>query len=257
MGREPGRSYQAEALIIRRADLGEADRLITAFTPGMGKLRAVAKGARRPKSKLGGNVELFTCSLLQISRARSLDIITQAQAIENFLPLRDSLELTSCGFYICEVIDAFTEENVEDRELFELALDTLRQMAQSGEGGRALRYFELRLLDHMGYRPQLERCTTCGTVLLPEANYFSPAQGGALCRDCGYPDMTARPLSLNALKVLRFWLSADIATAMRVKLDTALAQELKALLRDNLKYILERQLKSIDWLDRLSNGHTT
>jgi DNA repair protein RecO (recombination protein O) len=256
MGSDPSRTYQTEAIVIKRTRFGEADRLIIAFTPELGKVRAIAKGAMRPKSKLGGNVELLTYSLLQMARGRNLDIITQAQAIENFLPLRESLELTSYGFYICEMIDNFTEENVDDRGLFDLTLDTLRQMSDSGEGERALRYFELRLLDHLGYRPQLGRCTACGRQLAEEANYFSPLQGGVLCRDCGYPDMTASTLSVNALKVLRFWLQCDTSTAMRVKVDLELARELKGLLREYLKYILEKQLKSIEWLDRLTNGQT-
>ncbi len=258
MGSAPSRTYQTEAIIIKRTKFAEADRLITVFTPELGKVRAIAKGAMRPRSKLGGNVELFTYSLLQIARGRNLDIITQAQAIENFLPLRDSLELMSYGFYVCEMIDAFTEENVDDRELFDLALETLRQVSATGEGERVLRYFELRLLDHLGYRPQLKKCTSCGRQLIEEGNYFSPLQGGVLCHDCGYPDMTARALSVNALKVLRFWLQSDTATAMRVKVDMELARELKGLLREYLKYILEKQLKSIEWLDRLlANGQQT
>jgi len=246
-----GRNYQTEAIIIRKYRFGEADRLLTLYTPEYGKVRAIAKGAMRPGSKLGGNVELLTHSLLLLARGRNLDIITQAQAVENFLPLRESLELTSCGFYLCEVIDAFTEENVEDRELFDLALETLRRMAEEGDGEKVLRYFELRLLGHLGYRPQLGRCTTCSTQLSEEACYFSPLQGGVLCRDCGYPDMTARPLSVNALKVLRFWEQTGANNAMRVKVDAELARELKGLLREYLRYILEKQLKSIEWLDRV------
>jgi len=255
MGSEPSRTYQTEAIVIKRTKFGEADRLVTFFTPGLGKVRAIAKGAMRPRSKLGGNIELLTYSLLQLARGRSLDIITQAQAIENFLPLRESLELTSYGFYIAEIIDAFTDENIEDQELFDLALDTLRRISSGGEGERALRYFELRLLDHLGYRPQLGKCTSCGRQLAEETNYFSPLQGGVLCCDCGYPDVSARQLTVNALKVLRFWLQAGADTAMRVKMEAELARELKGLLREYLRYILEKQLKSIEWLDRLiSNG---
>lgn len=253
------RVYQTEGIIIRKYKFGEADRLLTIFTSDCGKVRAIAKGAMRPKSKLGGNVELLTHSKLMLARGRNLDIITQAQAIDTFLPIRDSLELMSCGFYLSELVDTFTEENVEDRELFRLFLNTLRELSEAREGDRILRYFELRLLSHLGYRPQLQRCSNCGKELLPEANYFSAAQGGALCRDCGYPDMAARTLSLNALKVLRLWLKCDFETARRVRLTPELTREIKNIMRENVKYVLEKQLKSIDWMDKLAaeGNHTS
>jgi len=251
------RVYQTAGIIIKRHKFGEADRLLTLFTTDCGKVRAIAKGAMRPGSKLGGHVELLTHSQMMLARGRNLDIITQAQAIDNFLPIRDSLELMSCGFYLSELVDAFTEENVEDRELFDLFLNTLLELAEAKDGERILRYFELRLLSHLGYRPQLQKCANCSKLLLPEVNYFSPAQGGVLCRNCGYPDMGARTISINALKVLRFWLRCDFATASRVKLSTELTGEIKGLMRENIRYILEKQLKSIEWMDTLANGNVT
>ncbi len=245
------RSYQTEAIIIKRTKFSEADRLLTLFTLDCGKVRAIAKGSRKPGSKLGGNVELLAHSQLMLARGRNLDIITQAQAIDNFLPVRESLELMSAGFYLSELMDNFTEENVEDRELFTLLLNTLRQLSETGDMERLLRYFELRLLSHLGYRPQFQKCANCGRELQAEVNYFNPAQGGALCRECGYPDMGAKVLSVNALKVLRLWLQCDYATASRVKLSSELTNEIKSLLRENIKYVLEKQLKSIDWMDRL------
>ena len=250
----PARSYQTDAIIIKRHKFAEADRLLTLFTADYGKMRAIAKGAMRPGSKLGGNVELLTYSRLMLARGRNLDIVTQAQAIDTFLPLRESLELMSCGFYLSELVDTFTEDGVEDRELFELLLNTLRELVSVESGERVVRYFELRILDREGYRPQLQRCANCNRELLPEANYFSPAQGGVLCRSCGNLDMAARAISVNALKVLRFWLNHDFASASRVKLSPELTRELKTIMRDDIKYILEKQLKSIEWMDRLASG---
>lgn len=250
------RNYQTEAIVIKKTKFGEADRLLTLFTLEHGKIRAIAKGAMRPKSKLGGNVELLTHSLLMLARGRNLDIITQAQTLNNFISIRDNLDLISCGFYVAELIDTFTEEDVEDRPLFELLLNTLKDLAESKDGDRILRYFELRVLDHLGYRPQLFECANCGKDLLPETNYFSHVQGGALCRDCGYPDITANIMSVNALKVLRFWLQSDFATAARVKLNGELTKELTALLRENVRYVLEKELKSLDWLDELNSKNS-
>ncbi|MBM3118173.1 MAG: DNA repair protein RecO [Chloroflexi bacterium] len=245
------RVYQTEAIILKRTKLGEADRILTFYTPELGKLKAVAKGTRRPQSKLGGHVELLTHSRLMLARGRNLDIITQAQTINNFLPIKDDLKLISRGLYIAELVDSFTGEHIEDRELFNLLLKTLHQLSQMKGGELVLRYFELHLLDHLGYRPQLQRCTECNSPLKPETNFFSSSQGGALCYECGYHEPMARPLSLNALKVLRLWQNCDYVTAMRVRINPGLATELEQLLREYIRYLLERQLKSTAWLDKL------
>src|SRR4030042_183767 len=211
------RTYQTEAIIIKRIKLGEADRILTLYTPELGKLKAVAKGTRRPKSKLGGHVELLTHSRLMLARGRNLDIITQAQTIDNFLPIKDDLERISRGLYLAELVDSFTGEHIEDRRLFELLLETLKQLSQSKDCETVLRYFELHLLDHLGYRPQLQYCTNCNSSLKPESNFFSSRLGGGLCSGCGFNEPMARPLSLNALKVLRLWQNCDFAAARRVR----------------------------------------
>ncbi len=245
------RVYQTEAVIIKRINLGEADRILTLYTPDYGKLKAVAKGTRRPRSKMGGHVELITHSLLLLARGRNLDIVTQAQTINSFLPLKDDLKRMSCGLYISELVDSFTEEHVENRNLFRLFLDALQQLLEAKNNDTILRYFELHLLEHSGYRPQLQKCANCNSALQPITNYFSSSQGGILCPDCGYQEPLARHLSLNALKVLRLWQNCDYATASRVNVNPELASELEQIMRDYIKYILERQVKSTAWLDRL------
>jgi len=247
------RTYQTEAIIIKRIKLGEADRILTLYTPELGKLKAVAKGTRRPKSKLGGHVELLTHSRLMLARGRNLDIITQAQTVDNFLPIKDDLERISRGLYIAELVDSFTGEHIEDRQLFELLLETLKQLSQSKDCEPILRYFELHFLDHLGYRPQLQHCTDCNSSLKPDSNFFSSRLGGVLCSGCGFNEPMARPLSLNALKVLRLWQNCDFAAARRVRINRELAIELEQVMRDYIKYLLEKQLKSTAWLDRLKS----
>jgi DNA repair protein RecO (recombination protein O) len=245
------RVYQTEAVIIKRINLGEADRILTLYTPDYGKLKAVAKGTRRTKSKMGGHVELLTQSLLLLARGRNLDIVTQAQTINSFLPLKDNLKHLSYGLYVSELVDSFTEEHIENRDIFTLFLDTLQQLSDAKNDDTVLRYFELRLLDLSGYRPQLQKCANCDLPIKPVANYFSSSQGGVLCSDCGYQEPLARQLSLNAIKVLRLWQNCDYATASRVNVNPELALELEQTMRDYIKYLLDKQVKSSSWLDRL------
>ena len=245
------RVYQTEAIIIKRIKLGESDRILTLYTPDYGKVKAVAKGTRRPKSKLGGHVELLTYSLLLLARGKNLDIITQAQTIDSFLPLKDDLQRMACGIYVLELVDAFTAEHIENRNLLNLLLNTLHQLCQTNKNETVLRYFELHLLEYTGYRPQLQRCANCDSPLKPQTNYFSSSEGGVICNVCSYEEPVARPLSLNALKVLRLWQNCDYEVASKVNINPELSLELEQVMREYIRYLLERQVKSVAWLDKL------
>src|SRR4051812_24637846 len=121
-------SYSTEAIVLKRTDLGEADRIVTLFTPKKGKFHAVAKGSRRPVSKLAGHLDLLNRSQLQVGVGRNLDIVTQAEVRENFLRLRSELWHMTCGFYLAELVDRFVEEKVIHSDIYTLLLQTLRYL---------------------------------------------------------------------------------------------------------------------------------
>lgn len=245
------RIYRTEAVVLRRSDFGEADRLLTIYTPAMGKLRTIAKGVRKPISRKGGHLELFTYSRLLIARGRSLDIITQAETIEAFRPLRRSLWRATYACYAAELLDSFTAENEENRPLFDLFLATLNHLSAETRLKLAIRFYELRLLELVGYRPQLFRCLKCGTEIEPVENFFSPAEGGVLCPRCGEDSPGARLLPLKALKALRFMQTNEYQNCRRLRLSAALHDELERILQDYIVYLLERKLKSPAFIKRL------
>jgi DNA repair protein RecO (recombination protein O) len=245
------RSYQTQAVIIKQTKLGEVDKILTIYTPEFGKLKAIAKGACRPGSKLGGNVEPLTYSLMMLAKGRNLDIVRQSQAIDVFPDLKGDLWRMACGLYILELVDSFTAENDENRPLFDLLLDALKWLCQSDNSESVLRYFELHLLDYLGYRPQLHRCTICNSSIRPVVNLFGFGQGGILCSNCGQEDPAAHSISVEAVKVLRLWQDCDYATARRVVLKSGLALELEQVLQGYIKYLLQREVKSVAWLDEL------
>jgi len=243
--------YKTEAIVLKRINLGEADRLLTLYTPDLGKLRALAKGVRRPKSRLGGHVELLTHSLLMLARGKNLDIVTQGQTLNSFLPLRQELWQLSLGLYAAELVDRFTPEGQENYPLFRLLFDTLGWLGEAGAGEPTLVYFELHLLHYLGYRPQLHHCLACQSPLKPTTNYFSPSLGGMLCSSCRSQGGTVSRLSLDAQKVLRFYQDADYATARRVRLSQGLSGEVERVMRDYVEYLLEQEVRSARWLDLL------
>jgi DNA repair protein RecO (recombination protein O) len=246
------RNYQTEAVIIKKTRLGEADSILTMYTPDLGKIQGFAKSLRRPKSKMAGHLELLTHSKVSLARGRNLDTITGGQTITGFLPLKNDLWLTSYGLYVIELVNQFTAEHVENPALFQLLLDTLNNLCREDTNKETiLRYFELHLLGEVGYQPQLQRCITCKLPLQPVTNYFSPTAGGALCPNCGPQQSLSYPLAVNALKVLRFLQENDYETANRLKIDRELSRELEIITRNHIRYLLERDVKSVEWLDNL------
>jgi DNA repair protein RecO (recombination protein O) len=261
-------SYSTEAIILKRSDLGEADRILTLFTPYKGKFHAIAKGIRRPISKKAGHIELLSHCQLHAAVGRNLDIVTQAEGIENFLHVRSDLWHMTCGFYLAELVDRFLEEHTPHHEVYNLLLEALRVLdidaveieQQRAEGtltpgqehGRTqllLRYFEIYLLSYIGYEPVLRTCAHCNTELQPVENGFTPALGGALCPNCSH--LWTQSLSMNALKVLRLLQRTEWARVPRLRLDARLHAELEATMHALLRFHLERDLKSWSFLEML------
>ncbi len=240
--------YRTEAIIIKRTDLGEADKILTLYTPSYGKLRAIAKGVRRPTSKLGGHVELFTRSRVQLARGRDLDIATQSEIIRAYPCLREDLIRTTYAFHAAELLDNLTGERIEDQALYDLLAQTLERLDTEESPEIAARFFEVQALRLLGYQPELHRCLRCGNTLQPVVNYFSTASGGMLCPDCSLGGRSGLALSVNGLKVLRVLESGDYALARRLRLTAQLRNELESALRSYLQFVLERRLRCAEFL---------
>ncbi|MBI2861248.1 MAG: DNA repair protein RecO [Chloroflexi bacterium] len=247
-------TYRTEAIILRHWDMGEADRLIALFTPYLGKVRAVAKGARRPRSKLGGHLELFTHSQLAMARGRNLDLITQAQTIQPFSELRADLALMASACYLIELVDRATEDRQESFPLYDLTLRTLGRLGQARKPQLLLRWYELQMLEVLGYRPQLEQCVKCQQPLEPADNFFSATLGGVLCPDCGRgrPDRLA--LSVDGLKVLRNLQRSEWTLAERLRLSEPLGREVAAITQAHLRHVLESDIRSLHFLERIGGS---
>ncbi len=248
---ERERLYRTDGLILHHSDFGEADRLLTVFTPRLGRLRLLAKGARKVTSRKAGHVEPFTYVHLLVARGRSLDIVSQVETLESFRPLREDLERASQAYYLAELIGSFIEEGDENPLLFDLALATLARLCESHDRLLALRFFELRCLGLVGYQPQLYFCVDCRTQLEPVTNYFYPPSGGVLCPRHGEAVQGAEPLAMPTFKVLRYiqtqpW---DQVKGLRLKPETHF--DLEAILQRYIVYVLERRLKSVDFIYRL------
>jgi DNA repair protein RecO (recombination protein O) len=244
------RLYRTEAIILRRSDFGEADRLLTIITPRYGKLRVVAKGARKTTSRRAGHVELFNRAELQLAKGRNLDIVTDAQIVDAYKRLHEELPRLSYTYYVAELLDKLTGDAEENPPLYALFVQTLAALDTTEAPDLVARYFELHLLALLGYRPNLFSCASCQTPLTEAADRWSPTNGGMLCPSCAAREPQAMPISLPAFKALRFLQREPLtATAQLLRLSEPLRNEAERVLRATLRPILERDLKSVAFLD--------
>jgi DNA repair protein RecO (recombination protein O) len=244
------RLYRTPAIVLKRMDLGEADRIVTFFSRDQGKVRAVAKGVRRVTSRSAGHIEPFTLTDVLFAIGRELDVVSQADTLEAFRQLREDLNLTTHAYYLAEVVDLLTEERSENRAVFDVLVESFRELSRASDSRLVLIAFHLRLLDALGYRPELRQCVSCTVAIQPVDNQFSAVQGGALCPACGPREPTARPIGIPALKLLRF--VQHTGGRQTVSVAPHVAREAEALLRDYAEQIVERRLRSPALIARVS-----
>jgi DNA repair protein RecO (recombination protein O) len=245
-------SFRVEAIVLRHADWGEADRLLTLYTRERGKVRAIAKGARRIRSRKAGHLEPFTHVTLQLAGGRDLLIVTQADTLDAYLALGADLVKTSYASYLVELLDRFTyEDENENNAIFRLLTESLSRVAAQTDPWLTIRYYEIRLLDLLGFRPHLFECANCGEQIQPVDQYFSAVAGGVLCPKCGAGLPGAWCVSMEALKIFRHFQRSPYSAAQRAHPTPEIRNELEALIQRYLTYLLERNLNSTGFIKQI------
>ena len=237
--------------MLRHTDWGEADRLLSLFTREAGKLRSVAKGVRRLRSRKAGHLEPFTRVALMLARGRDLWIVTQAETVDAFQPLREDLVRTGYAAYVIELLDRFTYEEGENRPLYDLVVDALGRVALEPDPFLSVRYYEMRLLDFLGFRPHLFECANCRTAIEPVDQYFSPSAGGVICPKCGNGLPGLWNVSVDALKYLRHFQRSNYNEASRAKVAPKIQKEVETLMQAYFTYLLERGLNTPGFIKRV------
>ncbi|GAB4572984.1 MAG: DNA repair protein RecO [Anaerolineae bacterium] len=250
------RTIRTEAIILSRMDFGEADRLLTLLTPAHGKLRAVAKGARKPTTRKSGHVELYARTDMLLHRGRDLMIISQAEMVEPYLPLRQDLNRTAYASYVVELVDRFTtdDDRAESADLFRLLDAALQALCGDADLRIVARFFEMRLLDVVGFRPELSRCVLCGAEIQPEDQFFSLVEGGVVCPECGRRRDNVIAISRDALHALRALQRERWSRVQALKLSDLLHAEMERIMLSYLITLLESRVQSADFIRRLRSG---
>src|SRR5438309_764822 len=173
--------YRDQGVVLRTIRLGESDRIVTFVTQGRGKVRAVAKGVRKTKSRFGGRLEPTSHVSLQLYEGRELDIVTQAEALEQFRSVREDLDRLTRATAMLEAVDHVVQERQANPRLYQMLLGALRALA-ARNAPLIVPGFFWKLLSVEGFHPVLDRCASCrepGRLVA-----FDLVEGGALCRGC-------------------------------------------------------------------------
>ncbi len=233
--------YREHGIVLRTYKLGEADRIVVFVTRGHGKVRAVAKGVRKTKSRFGSRLEPCSHVALQLYEGRELDIVTQAESVDHFRAIRDDLDRLAGAQIMLEATDQVSQEHEADARLYQLLLGGLRTLAGTG-GGLVVPAFLLKLLAADGVRPMVELCASCGEDTPLEA--FDLESGGLLCHSC----RRGRKVSPEAVALLQDVLGGRLNAALARPEDDA-TQEVTHLATSAMEHHLERRLKTVDALD--------
>lgn len=247
---------RTEAIVLRQRPLGDADRICVLFSPTMGRIEAVAKGVRKPLSKLSGHVQPLSRGQFSLAKGRSLDIIAEAQALDAWPALHEDVDRMTEALAMVELIDRSTDIDGASRPLYQLLHHTLATVAGTISPRSVRWWFTLHLLDQLGYRPELQSCVRCWKALEPEGNAFSASDGGVVCPGCRHVG-AGQSLSSPAFRLLRYMRRSTAESTAQVRLDETLASELERHLQQMQEQALDQRLRSRGFATALASAEQT
>ncbi len=246
--------HSTEAIVIGGHDLAEADRIVVFYAETTGKIRAVAQGARRIRTRFGGNLQLFTMGrLVYFERPnKTLHKVNEFAVIRSYHGLREDLDRLVLGSAAVEAVAAGVEDEEASPEIYRLLEEGLEILEESARPGVVMQGFFLHLLRLLGYFPELTACVFCRQSLPPRDDaYLSPSQGGLVCSECQARIVDVLPTSPAALGFLRGAGSSTLRVIDRITILPQVLQEVSTTLQAFLRHVLGRSLRSADFLARL------
>lgn len=246
------RLYRTSGVIIKRSDVGEADRVLTIITPA-GKIVASARGVRKTASRLAGHLELLSNCQLQLASGRNRDVITQSVAIDRYDALQHSLVTMAAGYYVAEMTDVMVGDEDAAAPVYRALCDTLQMLCSPCEYDMVVHWYTLHLCDAVGYRPQLTACAVCGVLLATDAKHWSMTQGGMICPECARRDAYTLEISLALFKLLRYVQREPLSVVAHTVQPAHVHGYMFQLLRRWMHFLSERTLRAATFYDDVRN----
>lgn len=239
------KAVKTEAIVLGSFKYGEADLIVTFFGRNTGKVRAIAKGARRAKSKMRGSLQLFNRGDYLLYKGKSLYTLTQCESKEPFVVLRQDLSKFAYASYCAEIVREILPEEELNLDAYTLLLNIFKIMSVNQEQ-LAARLFDLHMLKISGYFPELSCCINCGNPLSGKA-VFSPLEGGMVC--CG--GVSGITVGKDTAAVMHHLAEMDISKAYRLKPSPRNLDEMERVTKAYWEYILEKRLHSVEFIEKI------
>lgn len=241
---------KAAALVLRSVDYSETSKVVTLYSREYGKLKVLAKGGRRLKSRFEVALDLLSvCSIAVIRKPTAeLDLLTEAVLLERFDGLRHDLPALYAAYYVAEVLDGLTQVADPHAPLFDATLEALRRLATQSDRLLALSRFQMLLLLHLGYAPNLESCAGCGaSAKVGSRAEYSLSAGGLVCRHCAVHQRDVRVVRGETIEKLRLLGSPDHA-ASGLAIDQRIRREVWELASTSVAHLLGRRARTLGLL---------
>lgn len=233
-------NYRSRAIILKTIDYRDADKLVTLFSEKHGKIRAVARGVKKPASSLRVCLQPFCHSQLYLSGGKELENVTQGKLLDFFPNIREDINLTLQVLYLMELLDKSLMDRMPLAPLYATTLELLEYLNTNGYNPLAIRYFEASLLKCLGYQPLLDRCVVCGSQN-GKLSAFHLLQGGVMCQECSKDKISDFDFNGESLAILRLINGSDVKTMHRIKASEAALKNMELFLERYLEYHLERR----------------
>ncbi len=246
--------YKTDGIVLRSLAYGESDLIMTFLTEGFGKLKGIAKGARRSKKRFVNALDLFSRSDIVFSRksTEGLAFIDSCDVRDHYAGIREDLERTLIATYFVDLVDQFSPEGKKDSALYQELQDFLGLVASGKSTETLIRIFELRLLRHAGYEPVLDRCLACHVeVQKITTPVFSIREGGIYCESCGFGKPETLAASCGTCRTLLMGREMDLPKLSRLILTGQAETESRMLLVRFIHHLLGKELKSFRVLNEI------
>lgn len=240
--------FEVEAFVLKHYDFNEHDRIVVLYSRKYGVLRSIAKGVRRPRSKLAGRLDLLRCNHLILERGRNLHKITQCDALRSFSGLNRDYHALTHALAMGELIAAFSQEEDPNEYLFSLFLHGLEALSAGTEALPLLIWFELHYLEQLGYQQDWEFCAQCEIDFRPrDYHFFDTLHGGLRCEACKRKE-TCRYLSFEQVEALRELQASELPPQSPPALKPLALRQLQSCLQSYFEQLAEKPLKALAYL---------
>ena len=248
--------HKTPAVVLRSTPYGESDLIVTLYTMDFGKIKGIAKGAKRSRKRFANTLEI--CSYVQViffeKETRDLVRLNHCDLIRPFARLREDITKLAWASYFIELVNEMTAERIKNKPLFELLIFFLNLVDRGMLKEEIQRIFEVRLLSHLGYQPLLDHCTRCQKRFSGEKFFFGIREGGVLCPSCTANLPGLVPISLGTIKTLQLTQSLPLEKVVRVSFSPQSLKESRAVLSTFLHQYLGKELKSKKFFEQISSG---